>query len=171
MYRARQFFEQGKKDLEAEKWASAASNFKLAQSYGMRDHVLDALQERAQKEASKSSAAQFVKQADYAASVGDKKIAADLYDRAAQAEPTPENLHRAALALLRSHGDLHRAQDYAMRATQADPENVEYRMTLGLVYESAGLLRNALREMQAVQAVAPKTPGLREQIQSLKKRL
>ncbi len=63
--------------------------------------------------------------------------------------------HRAALALLRSAGDLHEAANFAKRAVSLLPTDAGFRMTLAEIYLAAGLPKNARRELEAAEQLSP----------------
>ncbi|HEV8321794.1 MAG TPA: J domain-containing protein, partial [Myxococcota bacterium] len=169
--RARRYLEAGKEDLVAERYARAANAFKLALSYNPDDEEIRQLYEKAHGEAQRRASEQLIRRADMELSVGDVRLGAQLYDEAAVLAPTATNLHRAAVLLLKAGDNLHRAQDCATRAAQAEPQKAEYRLTLARVYIEAGLLKNAAREVQMAQSLAPDDEEIRAEVKVLKKRL
>jgi predicted Zn-dependent protease len=68
---------------------------------------------------------------------------------------------------MRASGDLHLASTLAQQAIALDPANANYRVTLANVYLAAGLTKNARRELEAAQQLAPDDGT----IQSLLKRV
>jgi Flp pilus assembly protein TadD len=63
---------------------------------------------------------------------------------------------KAAEALLKASGDLHRAQRYAQRAANVGGENVQNLTLLGRVYLAAGLKLNAARELDKAAKLDPR---------------
>ena len=66
-------------------------------------------------------------------------------------EGRPDDVHAnrsAALALLRSSGDLHLAQKCAEVANRLQPDSVDNLVALAEVYLGAGLKLNARRELE-----------------------
>ena len=83
-------------------------------------------------------------------------LAARFWARAGEICPEKgEYWDRAALALLRSLGNLHEAAIHARRAIDCDPRNAGYHFTLAQIYMAAGLPKNAKRELEAAQQLAP----------------
>jgi Flp pilus assembly protein TadD len=63
--------------------------------------------------------------------------------------------------------DLRRAREYAARACEAEPEQAEYRRTLGQIYKAAGLKANARRELERALRLDPKDAQARAELKSL----
>jgi len=168
--RARRYVEAGKDDLANERYSRAANAFKLALSYDPDDEEVRSLYETAHTKSTRLAADGLVRRADMEVQVGDLKLAASLYDQAASVNPVPAIMHRAAVLMLAARENLHRAQDYANRAAQAEPQKADYRLTLAKVYIEAGLLKNAARELDAAKNLA-ETDEQKAEVKALKKRL
>jgi curved DNA-binding protein CbpA len=87
--------------------------------------------------------------------------AARSWSRVAQARPNDTRAHeRAANAITRSNGDLHRAAELAQVAIGREPQNGAYRVTLANVYLAAGLTKNAKRELEAAAQLLPRDANI-----------
>ena len=110
----------------------------------------------------------YLRQAQYEERSESWAEAARSWARAAKGRPKDARAHeRAANALMRASGDLHLASTLAQQAIALDPANANYRVTLANVYLAAGLTKNARRELEAAQQLAPDDGT----IQSLLKRV
>ncbi len=87
--------------------------------------------------------------------------AAVAYERAHGARPGPQLAERAAHALRLAGGDLRRAAQLAEQAVLAEPDHVDYRLTLAEVFLDAGLLVRAAGESRRAAALAPSDPRVR----------
>jgi curved DNA-binding protein CbpA len=135
----------------------AASQLQLALAVEPENPELIREYDRVSKVVARSLAANYEKQAAYEEKTGNWKAAARSWTRASDGKP--EDAHaarRAAEALIKASGDLHRAQVYAQRAVQLDGRNLENLTVLARVYLAAGLKLNALRELEKAAQLAPK---------------
>jgi len=149
-----------KKAKEAEKASDvllAASHLQLALAIEPSNpHVIQEY-DRVSKVVARNLAANYEKQAQYEEKTGKWQAAARSWSRASDGRPEdPNPARRAAQAMLKSSGDMHRAQTYAQRAVQLDGRNVENLTVLARVYLAAGLKLNAQRELEKALQLAPK---------------
>jgi predicted Zn-dependent protease len=79
-----------------------------------------------------------------------------------EAVPDAEIADRAANALRRSDGDLHRAAALAEYAVSQQPQNAAYHLTLAEVYLAAKLTKRALAESQRALSLAPDDPRAKQ---------
>ncbi len=79
----------------------------------------------------------------------------------------PSIAERAANALRRAGGDLHRAVRLAETAARLAPNDVGCRLTLAEVYHAAGLPRRAAGELENARKLAPNDARVRELAQRL----
>ena len=109
------------------------------------------------KVVARNLAANYEKQALYEEKTGNWKAAARSWGRASDGRPEdPNAARRTAEAMLKSSGDLHRAQVYAQRAVTLDGKSVQNLTVLARVYLAAGLKLNAIRELEKAAQLAPK---------------
>lgn len=93
---------------------------------------------------------------DAKSAVGDWYGAARAYVRAATELPRDWNVRlKAALALVKSAGDLHQAADLAKQAVDLQTTRVEPRLVLAHVYLAAGLPRAARRVIEGAEQLSP----------------
>lgn len=105
---------------------------------------------------SKESGQKHLAEGDARARLGDWHAAATAYVRACPALPDDWRVRqRAAMALLRSSGDLHLAADLAKQAVDRATSRVEPRLVLAQVYIAAGLPTAARRVLEHAAQIAP----------------
>jgi curved DNA-binding protein CbpA len=135
----------------------AASHLQLALSIEPNDPTIIEEYDRVSKVVARNLAANYEKQAVYEEKTGNWKAAARSWSRASDGRPEdPSAARRAAEAMLKSSGDLHRAQTYAQRAVSLDRSSVQNLTVLARVYLAAGLKLNAVRELEKAAQLAPK---------------
>ncbi len=95
--------------------------------------------------------------------------AADSWAKVADMKPEDAPSHRyVAMALLEGQGDMRRAQKYAKRAVELDPENPENRTILAKVFMEQGLKRNAQRELEEGLSLSPHDATIKELLKQVK---
>jgi curved DNA-binding protein CbpA len=149
-----------KKAREAEQAGDvlgAAGQLQVALSIEPNDPDVVREYDRVSKVVARNLAANYEKQALYEEKTGNWKAAARSWGRASDGRPEdPESARRTAEAMLKSSGDLHRAQAYAQRAVTLDGKSVQNLTVLARVYLAAGLKLNAIRELEKAAQLAPK---------------
>lgn len=165
---ARSFFEAAMAAAGEERWLEATGSLRLAIAF---DPANAAYRERFGELQPKAHAIRFeqlMKEAESALSFRDGNDALRLYEEALHFEPyAPEANHTAARLAWMVAQDLRKAKEYALRAAEADPENADYRRTLGQIYQAAGLTANARRELKAAVKLNPKDREARAALKSL----
>jgi tetratricopeptide (TPR) repeat protein len=135
----------------------AASHLQVALSVEPNNGEIISEYDRVSKVVARNLAANYEKQAVYEEKTGNWKAAARSWSRASDGRPEDANAaRRAAEAMLKSSGDLHRAQVYAQRAVSLEGRRVENLTVLARVYLAAGLKLNAARELEKAAQLAPK---------------
>jgi len=113
--------------------------------------------ERVSKVVARSLATNYEKQALYEEKTGNWKAAAVSWARVSDNRDDDENAaRRTAESLLKSSGDLHRAQRYAQKAVQLAANNTQNLILLARVYLAAGLKLNAQRELEKAAKLDPR---------------
>lgn len=136
---------------------TASGELQLALACDPEDAEIQREYERVSKVVARSLAANYEKQAQYEEKTGNWKAAAISWARVSDNRDDDENAaRRAAEALLKSSGDLHRAQRYAQRAVQLGANNTQNLTLLGRVYLAAGLKLNAQRELEKAAKLDPR---------------
>ena len=77
---------------------------------------------------------------------GDKKKAIDLYKDLSRSEANIPLIHNNYLNLMIDMGAFDEALDYLKRIMRRDPENVQYKLDVGLVYVRSGEVGKADRK-------------------------
>jgi len=98
----------------------------------------------------------------------DRGDALKLYEEALHYKPFDAQVnHTAARLAWLVADDPRRAKEYAVRACEVEPDQPEYRKTLGMIYKAAGLKANARRELQSALRLNPKDDEARAELKSL----
>lgn len=148
--------------------AAAANFYRLAREYAPDDLEIAAAQEQMAKAATVALAQGHFEQGEREAKQERWQDAAISYSKAANGLPKSlEAQLKAAIALLKSQGDVRKAVDYARRAVALEPKSIDARHALAESYIAAGLQPLAKKELSAMQEIAPKDARLA----SLAKRL
>jgi curved DNA-binding protein CbpA len=134
----------------------AASALQAALALQPEHKDLQAQYERVSKAVTRSLADNYEKQAHYEEKLGKWAAAALSWERASEGRPeNAQAAHATAEALLKSSGDLHKAQRFAQRAVEAAPHDVAHVVTLARVLLAAGLRINARRELEKAVKLDP----------------
>jgi thioredoxin-like negative regulator of GroEL len=65
--------------------------------------------------------------------------------------------------------DLHAAVQHAKRATEIEPRNADYKITLAAVFIEAGLALNARRELEAAAQLSPRNATIQALLKTVNK--
>jgi tetratricopeptide (TPR) repeat protein len=162
--KARQFFAQGKAQLDRGQYLAATASLRLARTYSPEEKEYAEAYELASAKARELTAENHFKRGMMEESVGRFEAAAASFLEAAEQLPKPLYLVKAAEAMLWTHAgdDLIKAKEYVTRAVQADPNSVDIRITAARVYRAAGMKRNARRELQQALKIEPNNPEAKE---------
>jgi tetratricopeptide (TPR) repeat protein len=109
------------------------------------------------------------KQASAEEREGNPDRAAALWARAATANPTLENLERAAVALLRVRSDLRQAADFTKQAMAKSPDSARLHLMLGQIYALAGMQKSALSELERAARLDPTNATIKEWLKRTKR--
>lgn len=147
----------------------AANALRLAHSLAPERHDVKTDADRVQRQLLVSMAETYEQQANYeekhekwsAAAASWGRVADGLRDRA-------EPARRAATALVFANGDLKKARDYAQRAVELAPDDIECRIALGRVYVAAGMQLNARRELDVAAKLDSKSEIVKNLLRELK---
>jgi curved DNA-binding protein CbpA len=137
-------------------WLGAANALQLALALEPERQDLLAEYTRVSAAVARSLADNYEKQARYEEKFGKWDAAARSWSRVCEGRPEDAVAAcHAAEALLKSGGDLHRAQRYAQRAVELVPEALQNLTLLARVYLAAGLKLNARRELEKAVKLDP----------------
>jgi curved DNA-binding protein CbpA len=166
--KAKSFFEAGMAAHREERWLEAAGSLRLAIAF---DPTNAAFRERFGEVQTRAHAIRFeqlVKEAESALTYKDRLEALRVYEEALHYKPYDARVnHTAARLAWLVASDLRKAKEYAGRACEAEPDNAEYRKSLGLIYKAAGLRANARRELERAVRLNPKDAEARSELKSL----
>ncbi len=168
--RAKQYYEAGKADFDAGRYAKAEGALYLAVKFDPKNEDYATLLAQAQARSREGKAKGFISQAAQEESFQRVKEAIAAYRLATDCDP-PEGLayYRLGLLLRKHENDERGAVAWLRKAVQKEPKNVTYRMGLADCYEANGLAANALREAMAALAVDPKHDGAKAMVKRLKR--
>ena len=111
----------------------------------------------------------YLKQGDYESRNGQWLEAVRSYVKAAAGMPSDASvMQKAAHALMKSSGDMHRAADFAKKAVALSPKRIDPRVVLIEVYIAAGLPLAAKRELEQARQIAPQDDRIAELSRRLK---
>lgn len=134
----------------------AASQLQAALAIDPDNQQLLAEYDRVSKVVARNLAGNYEKQAHYEEKTGNWEAAARSWARVSDGRPEDANAaRRAAEAMLKATGDLHRTQKYAQKAVTLDARSLPNLTVLARVYLAAGLKLNALRELEKAAQLAP----------------
>ncbi|UCD84201.1 MAG: DnaJ domain-containing protein [Deltaproteobacteria bacterium] len=170
MGKAKGFYKTGKKDVLDKNYKSASVNFKLAVAYDPYNEQYKESLAEAQEIVKKQESEKLIRRAAFEEEVGRFADALKLLEQVVQiTSDNPEPYHKMAQLLLNHNRDLRQAKNYCLRAIDMDSDNTEYYLTLGSIYEAAGLFRNAAREFQKVLNLDKGNSEAQEGLKRLKK--
>lgn len=130
---------------------------------------IQAHHDRIEGELAAELADSYEEQAIYESKHGKWGAAALSWSKVAAGRPEdPEALRRAADALLKAKGDLHKARDFARRAVDQAPEDVRCMRVLARVYIEAQLPLNARRILERAAELDPKDQIVENLLRDLK---
>jgi curved DNA-binding protein CbpA len=165
--RAEMFYEQGVRQLAEGQDMAAAASLNLALSFCADDPRYKAAYEEASGKSRAATAETYFKRGLFEESVGRMDAAGKQFVRAADAQPKTTYCQRAAEYLLAAQ-DLIKAKEYATKAVQVDESSVEAHVVLARVYEAAGMVKNARRELHAALKLDPKNSSAKDLMKLLR---
>jgi len=166
--RAKEFYDQGMQQLDEGQTLAAAASFKLAAALNPGEETYLRMRNETIAQSAEATAEIYCKQAAFEESVERWEVAERLFIKAAGLVPKCTYLIKAAQAKLRSQ-QLIEAKEYATKAVLDAPQSIEARLTMAQVCEAAGLIKNALREIQEAARLAPDNEDIRKKLKELKK--
>lgn len=168
--KAKQYYETGVAARGIEAWVEAAQQLRLAIACDPGNAEYKEAFGEANRRSNELRAERYMKEADARYGIGEYGEAYKRYVDALHCRPfDAEANHRAAKLAWRIENDLKAAKEYAARACEVDPEHVDYRKTLGHVYNAAELHLNAQREFEAALRLAPGDEEARQELKMAKK--
>jgi len=167
--KAKQFFDRGIKDLFEKKYASASGNFRLALTYDPYNEKYKKHYEEAHEFVVRNEMERLLHLAESAENILHYEEAKNFLAKALELSPDHGQAHhRMARVILTMGGDPREAREHALKALEAFPKDIEFRMTLAQVYKVAALYKNALREYDMILKIDPKNDEAKAQIKEIK---
>jgi curved DNA-binding protein CbpA len=163
--KAKSFFEAGMAAYAEGRWLEAAGSVRLAIAFDSRNAVYKSRFVDVRQKVAEVRFEQLTKEADGAMTFRDRADALKLYEEALHYKPFDAQVNHTAAWLVAD--DPRRAKEYAVRACEVEPDQPEYRKTLGMIYKAAGLKANARRELQSALRLNPKDDEARAELKSL----
>lgn len=168
--KAKGFFKAGKKDFLDKNYKSASVHFKLAIAYDPYNEQYKKSFAEAQKIVKQGELERLMGRASFEEEVGRFTDALKLMEQAVQiTSDNPEPYHKLARLLLTHGRDLRQAKNYCLRAIDISSKNPEYYLTLGSIYQAAGLFRNATREFEKVLRLDKGNSEAQEHLKELRR--
>lgn len=166
--KAKTFFEAAMAAVADENWLEAAGSLRMAIAYDPHNATYQERFGEVQPKAHAIRFDQLIKEAEGALSFKDGREALKIYEEALHFAPWNGRAnHTAARLAWMVAEDLRKAKDFAMAACEAEPDNAEFRKTLGMIYKAAGLTSNARRELKAALRLDPKDREAKSELRSL----
>ena len=166
--KAKSFFESGMSSFRNERWLEAAGSVRLAIAFDPDNQAYRESFADVQRRAHEERAKVLLKQANGAYEMRDLKDAYKLFDEAVHYRPfDPELAHRTANLAWSVGNDLKRAKELAQQAVDLEPDEGQYRRTLGAIFAEAGMTANAKREYEAALRIDSKDKEARSALRAL----
>lgn len=167
--RARNYYDAGREDYDAGRFAKAESALYLATKFDPRNAGYQELLKLAAARAAEGRARTYVTMAEQEESYGRAKEAMALYQKAVDCEAAEGTAYYRLGNLLRTvDGDARGALALYRRAVQKEPRNVPYLLALGDLYLGLGMATNALREVNRALEIEPKNEAARALLKKVK---
>lgn len=169
--RATRYYEAGKEDYDAGRFAKAESNLYLATRYDPKNATYQKLYADAQSRARVSRADQLTAQADQSMEVGKIVEATALLRKAVEADGPSGAPAFKLYQLLVKEGDTDRQQLMGLlrKAVLKEPKNVAYRLALAELYLSLEMKVNAAREVQTALEAEPGNEAAKALLKKVKR--
>jgi len=168
--KAKRFFDLGTKDLFEKKYASASGNFKLALTFDPYNDKYKKHYEEAHAIVVKNEMERLIHLAESAENILHYEEAINFLKKALELSADDAQAHfRMARVILTMGGDLKEAREHAIKALEASPNVVEFRMILAQIYKVAALYKNALREYDMILKLDPKNDEAKAQIKEIQR--
>jgi curved DNA-binding protein CbpA len=165
---AKKYLANAEAALSANDPVAAANAFRIALRLAPDDSELQRKAADAQSKADALIAETYERQARYEEKNQEWEAAVRSWGRVCKVRPRDAEAHeRMANAIVKARGDLHQASKIALQACELAPDNAQFRVTLALVYEAAGLGLNARRELERAAQLAPQDDNIRLMLKKL----
>ncbi len=148
---------------------AAANSLRLALSIDPDNEQLKADHERINSTLAKTLTLEYEKRAAYEEKASKWEAAAASWCKVCEGRPdAPDPARRAAEALLKAGGDPRRAQKYAQKAVELEPDKAENLLLLARVFMAADMKLNAKRELEKAAKLDPANEMVKNLLQEVR---
>jgi tetratricopeptide (TPR) repeat protein len=148
--RAERHYVEGMAQYDSGNFVAAASSLKLAMTFDPKNERYGQAFTRVNELAKQTRADQLWKRGYMEESIGRTREAIASYIEAVECYPRAEHLGHVADLMWQNEQDLHKAAELARQATEKDPHNVEFLVTLGRIYAKTTQVKRALAVFEKV---------------------
>jgi len=167
--KADQYFQEGMKLYQDEKFVSAANSLQLALTFDPKNDKYRQAFDRVNEKAKQVRAEQLWKQGFMHEQLGQLKEALIQFRQALEFWRRHDYLFHTAGLMLQIGDDLTAAAEYCRLASEAAPQKVDYLATLGKIYESANLVKRAQMTYERALKLDPRNESLKKSLKALKR--
>jgi tetratricopeptide (TPR) repeat protein len=167
--KADQYFQEGMKLYQEEKFVSAANSLQLALTFDPKNEKYRQAFDRVNEKAKQVRAEQLWKQGFMHEQLGQHREALGQFRQALEFWRRHDYLFHTAELMLEIGEDLNAAAEFCRLATEAAPQKVDYLVTLGKIYESANLLKRAQATYEKALKLDPQNESLKKSVKALKR--
>ncbi len=167
--KADQYFQEGMKLYQEEKFVSAANSLQLALTFDPKNEKYRQAFDRVNEKAKQVRAEQLWKQGFMHEQLGQLKEALTQFRQALEFWRRHDYLFHTAEVMLQIGDDLNAAAEYCRLASEAAPQKVDYLVTLGKIYESASLLKRAQATNERALKLDPQNESLKKSLKAIKR--
>ncbi len=169
LLRAEQFYTDGMAQYEQGKFIAAASSLQLAVTYDPKNELYQQAHDKVAEKAKQVRAEQLWKRGYMQESVARLREALLFYHQAIEVYPRCDYCAHTAELLLDTGEDVREAARLAERAVREEPENVDYLLLLGKIYQEASLIKKALGTFERALSLDPKNAYAKKTLKVLKR--
>ena len=167
--KAEQYFHDGMKLYQEEKFVNAANSLQLALTFDPKNEGYRTAFERVNEKAKQVRAEQLWKQGYMHEQLGQTKEAMVQYREALEFWRRHDYLFHVAELMLAAGEDLGQAAELARLATEAAPQKVDYLLLLGKIYEMANLSKRAQSTYERALKLEPLNESVKKSLKALKR--
>ena len=167
--RVERFARAAEESLATGNAVSALNALKIARTLSGGDTGTVERLEELEKQLGSTMVDAYLERARYEENNGQHEQAARSYTRAARGLPNADVFRSAAECYLKAGIELRLASELAREAVQIAPNRVDLRLTLAKIYEAAGMLQNAQRELERALELTPESDRIKQWLKRIKR--
>ena len=166
--KAKELYEEGMIHYSKSDYKFAGSSFKLAIAYDPFNKKYKEMLAKCDIYVKKERFNVLLEKSEFREGAGEEAESIELLEEAILLMSTsPEPYYRLAKIYLKSEKNLQQAKNYCFKAIELDPNRIEFHLTLGLIYKSAGLVLNAQRAFEKALNLVPGDTRAKNQLWEL----